>query len=105
MFDAEYWSVAPPKVIVEVPCSAPEDPSAQTAFQTELTRGALSAGRMLMLTKGKGVAEGGEPQRAYDQALQQVKQGATDAILQERVPPGYHAGIRKYFDELGRRNR
>jgi hypothetical protein len=83
---------------------APEDPSTQTAFQTELSRGALGAGRMLMLTNGKGVAEGGEPQRAYE-ALQQVKQGATEAILQERVPPGYHSGIRKYFDELSRPKR
>jgi hypothetical protein len=37
--------------------------------------------------------------------LQQVKQGATEAILQERVPPGYHSGIRKYFDELSRPKR
>lgn len=80
---------------------APEDPSVQTGFQTERTKSALTAGKMLMQMQGKGVPESSEAERAF-QALQQVKQGSTEAILQERVPPGYHDGIRKYFDELGK---
>jgi hypothetical protein len=85
---------------------APEDPNAPpSSFEPEQSRAALTAGRLLMQAGAQGTADGGVPQRGHDDALQQVRQGATEAILQERVPPGYHDGIRKYFDELGRRNR
>jgi hypothetical protein len=29
-----------------------------------------------------------------------VKQGVSEAIQQEQVPPGYHEAIKKYFDTL-----
>ncbi len=32
--------------------------------------------------------------------IQQVRQGASEAIMQEQVPPGYHDSIKSYFDAL-----
>ena len=29
-----------------------------------------------------------------------IKQGISEAITQEQVPPGYHEAIRGYFDSL-----
>jgi hypothetical protein len=32
--------------------------------------------------------------------VREVKQGVSEAIQQEQVPPGYHDAIKKYFDTL-----
>jgi hypothetical protein len=34
-----------------------------------------------------------------------VKQGVSEAIRNERVPPGYHGAIQKYFDNLPEKKR
>jgi hypothetical protein len=79
---------------------APEDPDAVTNFKTSKARTALQAGRMLMQIKTQGTAPSGEAEISHVEALEQVKQGYSEAILQEQVPPGYHDAIRKYFDSL-----
>ena len=38
--------------------------------------------------------------KEYRDALRQVKQGVSEAIANEQVPPGYHDTIQKYFDTL-----
>lgn len=79
---------------------APENESQQTQFQTERSRTAMSAGRMLMQLKTKELAPAGEAQVDYREQVAAVKQGVSEAILQEEVPPGYHDAIRQYFDTI-----
>ena len=79
---------------------APEDPSAKTAFTNEKSQSALTAGRILLSMKSQGLSETGEAASNYEQYVQEVKQGASEAIVHEQVPPAYHETIRKYFDTL-----
>ncbi len=79
---------------------APEDPDAKTDFTPEKSRSAMTAGKILMQWKTKELAPAGEAELNYNEALEQVKQGYSEAVLQEQVPPGYHEAIRKYFDTL-----
>jgi hypothetical protein len=32
--------------------------------------------------------------------VRDVKQGLSEAILHEEIPPGYHEGIKGYFDSM-----
>ena len=32
--------------------------------------------------------------------MNQVKQGVSEAILLEQIPPGYHDSIQRYFDTI-----
>jgi hypothetical protein len=80
---------------------APENPDQKNDFKTEKSRSALVAGKLLMTLKTKEVGDRGEVKKEYAESIQKVKQGVGEAILQERVPPGYHEAIKKYFDNLG----
>jgi hypothetical protein len=80
---------------------APENPNQKNDFKTEKSRSALVAGKLLMTLKTKEVGDRGEVKKEYAESIQKVKQGVGEAILQERVPPGYHEAIKKYFDNLG----
>ncbi len=79
---------------------APEDDSVASDFQTEQTKAAVRAGKILVSLKSKGLSDSGEAQKDYQQLIGQVKQGVSEAILQEQIPPGYHEGIRRYFDTI-----
>lgn len=79
---------------------AGENPDQDMASVTEKSRSALTAGKTLMEWKEQEVGEAGETKQAYRDAVQQVKQGAGEAILQEQIPPGYHDVIRDYFGEM-----
>jgi len=79
---------------------APEDDAVATDFQTEKTRSALQAGRMLMQWKSQGMGERGEVAAEYRGSLQRVESGLSEASLHEQIPPGYHEGIKAYFDDL-----
>ena len=48
----------------------------------------------------KGLSDKGDASKEYKTLIQKVKQGYSEAILQEQVPPGYHDGIKSYFDNL-----
>ena len=76
----------------------PEDPNAKSAFKSEKSKSALHAGKTLMQWKTQEVAEPGKAKIDYKGAMDKVKQGASEAILQEQIPPGYHEAIKKYFD-------
>jgi hypothetical protein len=80
---------------------APEDPDQKTDFKSERSRSALQAGKILLQWKTREVSDAGAVRERYRSQLEAVKQGVSEAILQERVPPGYHEAIRKYFDTLG----
>jgi len=80
---------------------APEDAEAETSFKTERSRSALSAGKILLSLKTKGLSDPGKAIVEYERRLKDVKQGISEAILQERVPPAYQEAIRRYFDAMG----
>ncbi|MBC8112896.1 MAG: hypothetical protein H7062_00825, partial [Candidatus Saccharimonas sp.] len=81
---------------------APEDDSVETGFKSEQSKSAVVAGKMLMSMQQKGEAEKGEVVRDYKALLTTVKQGAMEALNTEQIPPGYHEGIKSYFDALER---
>ncbi|HTI50428.1 MAG TPA: hypothetical protein VL475_05735, partial [Planctomycetaceae bacterium] len=79
---------------------APEDDSVETGFKTEQSKSAVTAGKVLLSVKTKGLSDRGDAKKEYRDAVEKVKQGYSEAILQEQVPPGYHEGIKKYFDNF-----
>ena len=79
---------------------APEDDTLESGFKSEKTNTALTGGRMLMQWKTKEVGETGARAEDFQESIREVKQGVSEAIASERVPPGYHATIQKYFDTL-----
>lgn len=78
---------------------APEDDQ-EVDFKTEKSPSHLVAGKTLLEWQTQGVSETGEAREAYRDSVSQLKQGLTEAIRQEKIPPGYHGQIQKYFDTL-----
>jgi len=79
---------------------APEKDSVKTDFTPERSKSALHAGKILLQWKTQEVSDPGKARELYRQRIEAVKQGVSEAILQERVPPGYHDAIKRYFDTL-----
>ena len=78
----------------------PEDESTKSDFKSEKSPSQLTAGKMLLEWKTKEVGETGARSEEFREGMQRVKQGVSEAIQQEQVPPGYHEAIKKYFDAL-----
>ncbi|MEP6667659.1 MAG: hypothetical protein ABJF10_00815 [Chthoniobacter sp.] len=78
----------------------PEDDSVTTGFKSEKSTSMLSNGKMLLEWKSKEVGETGERAEQFREAVRGVKQGVSEALQAEQVPPGYHDAIKKYFDTL-----
>jgi len=76
------------------------DEASKSAFQPEKSGSLLQPGRMLMEWKSREVSEAGPAREEYLRAVQDVRQQASEAIVQEQIPPGYQAAIKKYFDTL-----
>ncbi|MSR56111.1 MAG: hypothetical protein EXS05_00315 [Planctomycetaceae bacterium] len=79
---------------------APEDDSVETGFKTEQSKSAVTAGKVLLSVKTKGLSDRGDAKKEYRELVNKVKEGYSEAILQEQVPPGYHDGIKSYFDNF-----
>jgi tetratricopeptide (TPR) repeat protein len=79
---------------------APENEKLDSDFKTEKSRGRLAGGKLLLEWKTNEVSQPGEAQVRYEESLQAVKQGVSEAILLEQIPAGYHDGIQRYFDSL-----
>jgi hypothetical protein len=79
---------------------APEDDSVDSDFQSEYSKSQVQAGKVLLSLKTQGEGEKGDVVKDYRSLLDRVKQGVSEAIVSEQVPPGYHDGIKKYFDSL-----
>ncbi len=77
-----------------------ENDAANSAFKPEKSKTQMSAGKLLMEWKEEGLGDVGAKAGDYEQAVRAVKQGVAEAIRNEKVPPGYHGAIRKYFDKL-----
>lgn len=80
----------------------PEDESASTDFKDEEAKSAIRKGKILLSLKTKGVSESDEEQLnlEYQAVVRDLQQSVSEAIDQEEIPPGYHEGIKKYFDSL-----
>lgn len=79
---------------------ASEDDSIATKFKTEKAQSALVAGKKLLTLKTQGLGREVDAQAQYTEAVQSIREGASEAVLQERIPPGYHDGIKGYFDNI-----
>jgi HAMP domain-containing protein len=77
-----------------------EDDSTKSGFKKEKDKIQLGAGKLLMEWKEDGGGETGRKSGDYNEAIRTVRQGVAEAIRNERVPPGYHGAIQKYFDKL-----
>jgi hypothetical protein len=78
----------------------PEDESTKTNFKAEKSTAMLNEGKMLLEWKTKEVGESGNREEQYREAVRGVKQGVSEALQAEQVPPGYHDAIKKYFDTI-----
>jgi hypothetical protein len=76
------------------------DENSKTDFHPEKSISQLQPGRMLMEWKTREVSEAGAAREDYLRAVQDVRQQASEAIVQEQIPPGYQAAIKRYFDTL-----
>lgn len=77
-----------------------EDESLESRFKSEKADSALAGGKMLLEWTTKEVSEPGARAADYEAAAREVRQGVSEAIVQEQVPPVYHGAIQKYFDSL-----
>jgi len=76
------------------------DDNSPSASHPEKSASLLQPGKMLMEWKTKEVSEAGPAREEYLRAVQDVRQQASEAVLQEQISPGYQAAIKKYFDTL-----
>jgi hypothetical protein len=79
---------------------APEDDTLTSDFTSQLSRADVKAGRMLLEWKVQGMSDPGRASENYRRSIKEIKEGVGEAVILERVPPGYHESIRKYFDSL-----
>jgi hypothetical protein len=76
------------------------DDKSESAFHPEKSASLLQPGRMLMEWKSREVSEAGPAREEYVRAVQDIRQQASEAVVQEQIPPGYQTAIKKYFDTL-----
>lgn len=79
---------------------APEDDSLTSSFQPEKEQSKFAGGKSLLQWKTSEVGETGARAEDYREAIRDVKQRVSEAIVNEQVPPGYQSAIQKYFDSL-----
>ncbi len=79
---------------------AEENDSKKSKFKTELSKSQISKGKVLLTLKTKGMGDPAEVKEQYRAAVRDVKQNLSEAILREEIPPGYHEGIKGYFDSI-----
>ena len=65
-----------------------EKDSAKSKFKTEMSKSQVTKGKVLLTLKTKGMGEHVDFKEQYRAAVRGVKQGISEAILQEEIPPG-----------------
>ncbi len=76
------------------------DDTADSKFDKQNTPSQLQAGKMLMEWKTHELGEKGEVKQDFLKAVADIRQQASEAVLQEQIPPGYHPTIKNYFNTL-----
>ena len=61
----------------------PEDDSVKTKFQSEISKSALTAGKVLLSLKTKGQSDSGDARQNYRKSVKAIKQGVGEAIDKE----------------------
>ena len=79
---------------------APEDDSLETDHVSEKSRSAMRAGKILMQWQTDESADRGRAAVDYDRQIRDLREGISEAVFNEGVPPVYHDTIRRYFDSL-----
>lgn len=79
---------------------APEDDSQKTEFKPEMSQSALNAGKILLKWKTREMGPSGRMNRDYAEAVDEVKNGVSEAIIKGDIPPFYHDAIKQYFDKV-----
>ncbi len=79
---------------------AEEDDSADSSFKKEESIQQLQAGKHILSWKTRGLSDKGELKKEVADSIRTVKQGVSEAIRKEQVPPGYVDSIKKYFDNI-----
>ena len=51
--------------------------------------------------KTKGLSDKGQVTEEYQEAMKEIREGVDEAISKEKIPPGYHEIIKKYFSSEG----
>ena len=74
-----------------------ENEDAETSQKREQASSKNQPGKILMQWKTKGVSESGQVTVEYQEAIEEIKAGVDEAIAKEKIPPGYHNVIKKYF--------
>lgn len=77
-----------------------ENNNAETKFVSQKSKAHVQAGKMLFTMKSRGVSEAGDVNVEFQKLIKEVKEGYSEAINQEEIPPGYVPGIQKYFDRI-----
>lgn len=76
------------------------DDNQKTTFHDERSDSKLQPGKMLLEWKTKELGEKGQAREEFLRAISDVRQQASEAVLQEQIPPGYHSAIKSYFNTL-----
>lgn len=77
-----------------------EEEDADVGFKNEKSKASIDAGKVLLSIKTKGMSESGEARQQYRNLVREVRQGLSEAIELEQIPPGYVPGIKSYFDSI-----
>lgn len=77
-----------------------ENDELKSKFVNEKSKAEIRPGKVLLTLKDKGLSDRGDAKQEYRESIRKVKQGVSEAIVKEQVPPGYLDGIKSYFDTL-----
>ena len=76
------------------------DDSAATDFTPRQAPSTFQPGQVLLSWKQREVSDPGHAREEFRQAVQAVRQEASEAVLEEQIPSSYHTAIKTYFDTL-----
>lgn len=79
---------------------APEDDGLATDYKSEKSQSAMRAGKILMQWQTDESADKGRVAVDYDRQIRDLREGISEAVLNESIPPLYHGAIQRYFDAL-----
>ena len=77
------------------------DESQTAAYKPEQGSSPLQPGKILLQWTTHDVSTPGSAHEDFQHALDEVRQQASEAIVSEQIPAGYHQTIQHYFDSLG----
>jgi len=77
------------------------DESQTAAYKPEQGSSPLQPGKILLQWTTHDVSTPGNAHEDFQRAIDEVRQQASEAVVSEQIPAGYHQTIQHYFDSLG----